>query len=170
MRAHGYEDVGTSSATSTTSTASAPSATRRSPSIKAATDALTARTSWPKGKSALTGDSPRPARQLYENNGGRWLSIEANADGPTHRHGTRHATPARPSWPRSYDAAGNRIGNTPTVGYLQRPTSARYYQYHAPSGSAKGRGGAAAGGVEVASSNGNVDTVAVKEWIAKNPP
>ena len=56
--------------------------------------------------------------------------------------------------------------------YTDTDVNPDYYQYHyASSGSAtRATAGPDPASIKVASANGDVDTIAAKEWIAKNPP
>src|SRR3954447_22970164 len=140
--------------------------------LKASIDALHGTGVKPKGKSAA-GDIHAQRADYYENLGGRWLSIEANAEG-AHFTGANLNTYVGPIvMAEVYDATGARIGNPVTVGFYTDPdVSPRYYQYHTQTIrlGAPDDGGPMPVSVKVASSNGTVDTIAVKEWIAKNPP
>src|SRR3954466_8405148 len=140
--------------------------------LKAATDALHSTGVKAKGKSAA-GDIHAQRADYYENLGGRWLSKEWNAEGARYT-GTGTNTDSGPTVTAEiFDAAGNKIGNTITVGIYSDPdVSPRYYQYHTQTTrlGAPHDGGALPAMVKIASSNGTVDTISVKEWIAKNPP
>src|SRR6478736_1075450 len=171
VRAHGYEDVGVVDDKYNIDRIRAERDTTLA-ELKAATDALHGKGVKAKGKSAA-GDIHAQRADYYENLGGRWLSIEANADGARFT-GTALTTYEGPTvMAEIYDAAGNRIGNPVTVGFYTDPdVSPRYYQYHTQTVrlGAPDDGGAMPVSVKVSSSNGTVDTIAVKEWIAKNPP
>src|SRR3954464_7147350 len=140
--------------------------------LKAATDALHGTGVKANGKSAA-GDIHAQRADYYENLGGRWLSIEANAEGARYT-GTGTNTYSGPTVTAEiFDAAGNKIGNTITVGIYSDPdVSPRYYQYHTQTTrlGSPDDGAPMPATVKIASSNGTVDTIAVKEWIAKNPP
>src|SRR5215213_1232964 len=150
--------------------------------IKTANDALHGKGVKAKSKSLTDGDIHAQSAWYYENLGGRWLAIEANADGArfTTTQTSSYVGPTvTAEW---FDAAGNRVGPVPaagqpptpaTVGFYSDPdVSPRYYQYHTSTFrlGAQGDGGTMPAYVKFASSNGTVDTVAVKEWIAKDPP
>ena len=78
-----------------------------------------------------------------------------------------------------FDASGVRGGGVAGAGgplnvgvYRDPDVNPDYYQYHytiVRVGN-KGDGGPVPASIKVASSNGDVDTLAVKEWIAQNPP
>src|SRR3954454_10535306 len=97
--------------------------------LKASTDALHGSGVKPKGKS-VTGDIHAQRADYYENLGGRWLSVEANAEG-AHYTGTGTNTYVGPTVLADiFDAAGNQIGNTITVGIdSDHDVNPRYYQY-----------------------------------------
>ncbi len=64
-------------------------------------------------------------------------------------------------------------GGPVNVGVYRDPdVNPDYYQYHYTiiRVGNKGDGGPVPASIKVASSNGDVDTLAVKEWIAQNPP
>ncbi len=171
VRAHGYPDVGVVHDKYNIDRIRAErNATLAE--IKAAKDALQGKGVQAKGKSAA-GDIHAQRADYYENAGGRWLSIEANAEGATYT-GTGTNTYSGPTvMAEIYDATGARIGNPVTVGIYSDPdVSPRYYQYHTQTVrlGAPDDGAPLPVSVKVASSNGTVDTVNVKEWIAKNPP
>ena len=105
----------------------------RSPTLKklkAANDALRENAAGVKGKSAHRATSTRSARDLWENNVGRFLSIEANADGAhfTGNDGNTYVGPTvTAEW---FDAAGNRLGGGNIDVYIDTDVSPDYYQYH----------------------------------------
>src|SRR3954452_23570620 len=140
--------------------------------LKASIDALHGTGVKSKGKSAA-GDIHAQRADYYENLGGRWLSVEANAEGARYT-GTGTNTYSGPTVTAEiFDAAGNKIGHTITVGIYSDPdVSPRYYQYHTQTTrlGAPDDGAPLPAMVKIAASNGTVDTVSVKEWIAKNPP
>ena len=78
-----------------------------------------------------------------------------------------------------FDASGVRGGGVAGAGgpvnvgvYRDPDVNPDYYQYHYTiiRVGNKGDGGPVPASIKVASSNGDVDTLAVKEWIAQNPP
>ncbi len=143
--------------------------------LKAGREALRVNVAGRKGASAAPGSIRAQRADYYENNVGRFLSIEANVDGASY-NGTTYVGPTVVAeW---FDAAGNRVGPLPgpapaNVGVYRDPdVNPDYYQYHYSIfriGN-KGDGGVVPASIKVASSNGDVDTLTVKEWIAKDPP
>jgi len=124
---------------------------------------------------AAAGGTVRAQRADYfENNVGRFLSIEATTslaqvtcDEPFDCVYT--GPPIAAEW---YDAAGNRLGGGDLGASLDPGVDPNYYQYHFQVFRVgnKGDGGVLPATVKVASSNGDVDTIDVREWIAQNPP
>ena len=108
----------------------------------------------------------------FENNVGRFLSIEAS-----HVDGLANCRAARdPPCPvvvaEYYDAAGNRLGGGNLGVYYDAGLNPDYYQYHFlifRVGN-KGDGGVLPATIKVAAANGDVDTLNVREWIAQDPP
>ncbi len=139
--------------------------------LKAANDALRGKGVKAHGKSA-TGDIHAQRADMWENNVGRFLSIEANAEG-AHFTGNGGGTYVGPTvtaeW---FDAAGNRLNGGNIGVYVDPDVSPDYYQYHYTVfriGN-KGDGAVVPTTVKVASSNGTVDTINVREWIAGTAP
>src|SRR3954452_23589099 len=129
VRAAGYEDVGVVDDKFNIDRIRAERDTTLA-EIKAATDALDGKGVKAKGKSAA-GDVHAQRADYYENLGGRWLSIEANAEGAVYT-GTGTNTYSGPIVMADIlDATGTRIGTPVTVGIYSDPdVSPRYYQYH----------------------------------------
>ncbi|HEY6891641.1 MAG TPA: M14 family zinc carboxypeptidase [Solirubrobacter sp.] len=130
-----------------------------------------------KGKSAAPGTVRAQRGDFYENNVGRFISIEANTTeaqitctNPTAGTGCSYTGPVLTAeW---YDAAGNRMGGGNLTVYIDPDVNPDYYQYHYQVfriGN-KGDGGADPATVKIAAPNGDVDTIPAKEWLAKNPP
>ena len=158
---------------STRSTPSAPSATRRAPRSRPPPTRCTASASRKRGKSLVDGDIHAQKASYYENHGGRWLAIEANADGAHYTTTSTNSYVGPTVTAEIYDATGARIGNVVNVGIYSDPdVNPRYYQYHTQTVrlGAPDDGGPDPVSVKVASSNGTVDTIDVKEWIANDPP
>jgi hypothetical protein len=71
-----------------------------------------------------------------------------------------------------YDAGGNSMGGGNLTTYIDPDVNPDYYQYHYQVfriGN-KGDGGPDPASIKVAAPNGDVDSLAAKEWLAKNPP
>ena len=67
----------------------------------------------------------------YENNVGKFISIEANADGVTYTGTNGNVYNGPTLTAEFYDAAGNRLGGDVLDELHDRPTSpGDYYQYH----------------------------------------
>ena len=89
--------------------------------IKAAKDALRENAAGKKGASAAPGSIRAQRADYFENNVGRFLSIEANVDGASFggTNGTTYNGPTvMAEW---FDAAGNRIGGAVDRRRLPRP-------------------------------------------------
>ncbi len=121
----------------------------------------------------LPGSVRAQRADFYENNVGRYLSIEANADGVTY-------TGANAQHLRRPDADGRvvrRCRQQDGPGAARRlhatPTSPRTTTSTTTRSSGSGTRATAARprrSIKISSSNGDVDTIAAKEWIAKDPP
>jgi hypothetical protein len=140
--------------------------------LQAAKRALRENAAGRRGASAAPGVVRAQRADYYENNVGRFLSIEAtHADAQTTCLGG--ASPQCPvvsaEW---YDAAGNRLGGGNLGIWYDDRLSPDYYQYHYTVFRVgnKGDGGALPATIKVAAANGDVDTLDVREWIAANPP
>jgi hypothetical protein len=126
-----------------------------------------------KSKSFADGDIHAQRADYWENNVGRFLSIEANADG-AHFTGDGTSTYVGPSVTAEWFAGTARLGGG-NIGFysdgdpFQVP---RHYQYHYSVFRIgdKGDGEPVPTSITVASSNGSTDTLAVREWISKDPP
>ena len=143
----------------------------------AANRALKTNAAGVKGKSAAPGTVRAQRGDFYENNVGRFISIEANTteaqitcSNPTAGTGCSYTGPVLTAeW---YDAAGNRMGGGNLTTYIDPDVNPDYYQYHYQVFRIgdKGDGGPDPAMVKIAAPNGDVDTLAAKEWVAKNPP
>ncbi len=112
----------------------------------------------------LAADTVQAQRADYfENYAGRFLSIEGWTSAGTNS-GTRYSGPAlTASW---LDASGNTVG----TGTLSAFVDDSVYQYHTNLfrvGNV-GDGGTMPATVRVASANGGVDTIAVKQWVSQS--
>ena len=139
---------------------------------KSAERALSANAAGRRGASAAPGAVRAQRADYFENNVGRFLSIEAShVDGPALCRGNN--SPQCPlvvaEW---YDAAGNRIGGGNLGVYYDDGLNPDYYQYHFAVFRVgdKGDGAVRPASIKVAAPNGDVDTLDVREWIAQNPP
>jgi hypothetical protein len=144
----------------------------------AAKRALVANAAGKAGSSAAPGTVRAQRADFYENNVGRFISIEANTT-------EAKVTCANPPFGSCsytgpvlvadvYDVNGVRIGGGNLTTYMDGdPTAAPdYYQYHYQIfriGN-KGDGGAEPASVKIAAPNGDVDTLPAKQWVSKNPP
>src|SRR4051794_7970916 len=146
----------------------------------AARDALKTNAAGVKGASARPGIVRAQRADYFENNVGRFISIEAQVlatqsqlitcTNPTAGTGCSYTGPALAA--DVYDAAGTRVGGGNLTTYIDPDVNPDYYQYHYQVfrlGN-KGDGGVMPASIKVAGLNGDVDTLAVKEWIAKTPP
>ncbi|MDA0181507.1 M14 family zinc carboxypeptidase [Solirubrobacter phytolaccae] len=109
---------------------------------------------------------------FYENNQSRYLSIEANADGASYTGDNANTYVGPTLTAEWYDASGNKMGEGQLGVYRDPDVSPDYYQYHYSIfrlGDV-GDGKPTPATIKIASSNGDVDTIAAKEWIAKDPP
>jgi hypothetical protein len=123
-----------------------------------------------RGASAAPGSVRAQRADYFENNVGRFLSIEANhVDGPTLCQTNPQCPLIVAEW---YDAAGNRIGGGNLGVYRDTDVNPDYYQYHFSVfriGN-KGDGLPLPASVKLAAPNGDVDTIPTREWIAASPP
>ena len=116
---------------------------------------------------------------FYENNVGRFISIEANTTqasvtctNPSTGSGCPYTGPVLQA--AAYDANNKPIASGALRTYLDPDPSAApdYYQYHYEIfriGN-KGDGGPDPAYVKISAPNGDVDTISAKEWLPKNPP
>ncbi len=139
---------------------------------QAAERALRVNAAGRQGRSAAPGAVSAQRADYYENNVGRFLSIEAShVDGLANCRGG-----ASPQCPvvvaEYYDAAGNRLGGGNLGVYYDDRLNPDYYQYHffVFRVGDKGDGAVLPAKIKVAAPNGDVDTLDVREWIAQDPP
>ncbi len=120
-------------------------------------------------KNAADGKLHAQRADFYYNNVGRFLSVEANVDG-AHYTGTSTGSYVGPTvtaeW---FDAAGNRLGGGDVGIYRDPDVSPSFYQYHYGVFRLPDTGPEPAT-IKIASSDGDVDTLNVKEWVSKDPP
>ncbi len=131
------------------------------------------------GPSAAPGTVRAQRADFYENNVGRFISIEANTTqasvtctNPSTGTGCAYTGPVLQAI--AYDTNNKPIVQGALTTYLDPdPTAAPdYYQYHYQIfriGN-KGDGGADPAYVKISAPNGDVDTISAKEWLPKNPP
>ena len=143
---------------------------------KAAQRALRVNAAGKKGKSAAPGTVRAQRADYYENNVGRFLSIEANTTEAEitcqNPNGTQCAYTGPQLVAEWFDAAGNRIGGGNLGTYIDTDVNPDYYQYHYSVFRVgdKGDGAVEPATVKIASATGDVDTIDVREWVAKEPP
>ena len=138
---------------------------------QAARRALRVNAAGRRGASAAPGTVRAQRADYYENNVGRFLSIEANhVDGPDLCH--QQGPPCPLLVAEWYDADGNRINGGNLGVYIDTDVNPDYYQYHYQVFRVgnKGDGAVLPATVKIAAPNGDVDTIDVREWIAKDPP
>ncbi|MBE2319259.1 chitobiase/beta-hexosaminidase C-terminal domain-containing protein [Solirubrobacter sp. CPCC 204708] len=144
---------------------------------EAAKEALADAAAGKQSRSAAPKSVRAQRADFYENNLSRYLSIEANADGvsftcvptPTGENCTYNGPTLMAEW---FDANGNKMGQGQLGVYRDPDVSPDYYQYHYSIfrlGDV-GDGKPDPATIRIASSNGDVDTLTAKEWIAKDPP
>jgi hypothetical protein len=145
----------------------------------AAKRALTANAAGKAGASAAPGTVRAQRGDFYENNVGRFISIEANTTqaqvtctNPSTGSGCSYTGPVLRA--AAYDTQNRVIAEGPLRTYIDPDPSQApdYYQYHYEIfriGN-KGDGAADPAYVKVSAPNGDVDTIPAKEWVPKNPP
>jgi hypothetical protein len=145
----------------------------------AAKQALTENAAGKAGPSAAPGTVRAQRGDFYENNVGRFISIEANTTqatvtctNPNTGSGCSYTGPVLQA--AAYDANNKLIVQGALTTYIDPDPSASpdYYQYHYQIfriGN-KGDGGADPAYVKVSAPNGDVDTIPAKEWLPKSPP
>jgi hypothetical protein len=143
---------------------------------RAAQRALRGNAAGRRGASAAPGTVRAQRADYYENNVGRFLSVEAyttqaqiTCSGPNN---TGCAYTGPPIVADFYDAAGNRLGGGNLEEFIDPGVDPDYYQYHffVFRVGNKGDGQPLPTTVKFAVPNGDVDTMDVREWIAKDPP
>src|SRR4051794_4089163 len=163
-RAHGYENVGV-----VHSKQNFEFIRKESMANKQAELDAKAALSTKVAKNAADGKLHAQRADFYYNNVGRFLSIEANVDG-AHYTGNGTGTYVGPTvtgeW---FDAAGNRLGGGSIGIYRDPDVVPNFYQYHYGVFRLPDTGPEPAT-IKIASSDGDVDTLNVKEWVSKNPP
>ena len=83
-----------------------------------------------KGASAAPGSIRAQRADFYENNVGKFLSIEANVDGVTYTGAGQNVYNGPTVMAEWYDAAGNKLGQGALVPYTDPDVTPDYYQYH----------------------------------------
>ena len=170
-RAHGYEDVGVVHSKENFAAIRAESLANKLAEIDAK-KALEENAAGRKGASAAAGSIRAQRADFYENNVGKFLSIEANVDGVTYTGANQNVYNGPTVEAEWFDAAGNRLGGGALQPYTDPDVTPDYYQYHYQIFRIGNKGDTTAevASIKVASNNGDVDTLAAKEWISKNPP
>ena len=170
-RAHGYEDVGVVHSKENFAAIRAESLANKMAEIDAK-KALEENAAGRKGASAAAGSIRAQRADFYENNVGKFLSIEANVDGVTYTGANQNVYNGPTVMAEWFDAAGNKLGEGALQPYTDPDVTPDYYQYHYQIFRIGNKGDTTAevASIKVASNNGDVDTLAAKEWISKNPP
>ena len=140
---------------------------------QAANRALSQNAAGRRGQSALPGTVRAQRADYYENNVGRFLSVEAYTTlAQITCTGNNCDYTGPPIMAEYYDAAGNRLGGVNLDEFIDPGVLPEYYQYHflVIRVGNKGDGGVLPATVKFSSPNGDVDTIDVREWIAQNPP
>jgi hypothetical protein len=170
-RAHGFENVGVVHSKQNFAAIRAESLRTKQAEIDAK-EALRVNKAGKAGASAAPGSVRVQRAEYYENNVGKFISIEANADGVSYTGANGNIYNGPTLMAEFYDAAGNRMGGGLLDDYTDTDVNPDYYQYHwvlIRYGN-KGDNKPVPASVKVSSNNGDVDTLATKEWIAKDPP
>jgi Zinc carboxypeptidase/Chitobiase/beta-hexosaminidase C-terminal domain len=141
--------------------------------LEAAERALSAGAAGRGSKSLAPGTVRAQRADYYENNVGRFLSIEGfttQAQITCEDDDCDYTGP--PLVAEFYDAAGNRLGGGTLEEFIDPGVFPDYYQYHffVFRVGDKGDGGALPVTATIAAPNGDTDTIDVREWIAENPP
>jgi hypothetical protein len=126
-----------------------------------------------RGQSAAPGTVRAQRADYYENNVGRFLSIEGyTTQAQITCTGNNCDYTGPPLVADYYDAAGNRLGGGTMEEFIDPGVFPDYYQYHffVFRVGNRGDGGALPTSIRIAAPNGDSDTMAVREWIAQDPP
>ena len=129
-----------------------------------------------RGAQSLAPGTVRAQRaDYYENNVGRFLSIEGyttEASLSCDEEEEECAYSGPPLVAEWYGAGGNLLGSTTLGQFIDPGVWPWYYQYHYSvlRVGNKGDGGALPVSVKIGAPNGDTDTINVREWIAQNPP
>ena len=108
-RAHGYEDVGVVHSKENFAAIRAESLANKLAEIDAK-KALEENAAGRKGASAAAGSIRAQRADFYENNVGKFLSIEANVDGVTYTGANQNVYNGPTVMAEWFDAAGNKLG------------------------------------------------------------
>ena len=143
--------------------------------LEAAERALSGSAAGRRGQSAAPGTVRAQRADYYENNVGRFLSIEGyttEAEITCDEEEEECDYTGTPLVAEFYDAAGNRLGGGDLEEFIDPGVWPWYYQYHffVFRVGDKDDGGAVPVTARIAASTGDVDTIDVREWIAQNPP
>ena len=126
-----------------------------------------------RSQSAAPGTVRAQRADYYENNVGRFLSIEGyTTEAQITCSGNNCDYTGPPLVAEYYDAAGNRLGGGTMEEFIDPGVFPDYYQYHffVFRVGNRGDGGALPASIKIAAPNGDSDTMDVREWIAQDPP
>ena len=125
-----------------------------------------------KGASAAAGSIRAQRADFYENNVGKFLSIEANVDGVTYTGANQNVYNGPTVMAEWFDAAGNQLGGARSARTRTRtsPPTTTSTTTRSSGSATRATARPRSASIKVASNNGDVDTLAAKEWISKNPP
>ena len=127
-----------------------------------------------RGAKSLAPGTVRAQRaDYYENNVGRFLSIEGyTTQAQITCTGNNCDYTGPPLVAEYYDAAGNRLGGGTMDEFIDPGVFPDYYQYHffVFRVGNRGDGGALPASIKIGAPNGDSDTMDVREWIAQDPP
>ena len=140
-RAHGFENVGVVHSKQNFAAIRAESLAAKNAEIDAQARAARERGRLKGGPSAAPGSVRVQRAEYYENNVGKFISIEANADGVTYTGANGNVYNGPTLMAEFYDAAGNRMGVANAAGtvttssfalddYTDTDVNPDYYQYH----------------------------------------
>ena len=144
---------------------------------KAAHRALRTNKAGKAGPSAAAGTVHAQRGDYYENNNGRYVSIEgytteAEITCQNPQAGTQCSYTGPQLVASWYDAAGHQLGSGNLQPYIDPDVNPDHYQYHVSvyRVGAKGDGLPVPASIKIAAPNGDVDTLPTKEWAETNPP
>jgi len=175
-RARGYKDVGVIHDKNNIDRIRAETAEKVAEE-KAAYRALRTNGAGKTSKGAAASTVRAQRADYYENNNGRYISIEGyttenaiTCTNPQAGTGCSYTGPQLvASW---YDADGNQLGSGNLNPYIDTDTNPDHYQYHLTvyRVGAKGDGLPLPASIKIAAPNGDTDTLATKRWAETDPP